>query len=104
MKDWEKGDKKQPSSIVNSTFFKPLSRDKIVVIDGDLNAARQFNKDNGNDEEANLDKLSKDIAMSRYEAVIQTAQDKIDSGADFTLIAKRLREMGIDPRMVKRKQ
>ena len=104
MKDWEKGDKKQPSSIVNSTFFKPLSRDKIEVIDADMAAARKLNKDNGKDEEDNLDELSKDAAMVRYEAVIQVAQGKVDSGADFTLIAKRLREMGIDPRMVKRKQ
>ena len=104
MKDWEKGDKKQPSSIVNSTFFKPLSRDKIEVIDADMAAARKLNKDNGKDEEDNLDELSKDAAMVRYEAVIQVAQGKVDGGADFTLIAKRLREMGIDPRMVKRKQ
>ena len=104
MKDWEKGDKKQPSSIVNSTFFKPLNRDKIEVTDADMDAARKFNKGKGVNEDDNLDKVSKDVAMARYEAVIQAAQTKIDSGADFTSIAKRLREMGIDPRMVKRKQ
>jgi hypothetical protein len=104
MKDWEKGDKKQPSSIVNSTFFKPLNRDKIEVTDADMDAARKFNKGKGVNEDDNLDKVSKDIAMARYEAVIKVAQGKVDSGADFILIAKKLREMGIDPRMVKRKQ
>tara|TARA_B100000795_G_scaffold266662_1_gene250227 strand:+ start:1424 stop:2818 length:1395 start_codon:yes stop_codon:yes gene_type:complete len=103
MKDWEKGDKKQPSSIVNSTFYKPLNRDKIEVTEKDLATARKSNKDAGLDEEDNLDQLSKDVAMARYEAVISAAQKKINSGADFILIAKRLREMGIDPRMVKRK-
>ena len=104
MKDWEKGDKKQPSSIVNSTFFKPLNRDKIEVTDADMDAARKFNKGKGVNEDDNLDKVSKDIAMARYEAVIKVAQGKVDSGADFILIAKKLREIGIDPRMVKRKQ
>jgi len=103
MKDWEKGDKKQPSSIVNSTFYKPLNRDKIEVTEEDLKTARQLNKDNDLDEEDNLDQLSKDAAMARYQAAISLAQGKIDSGADFILIAQKLREMGIDPRMVKRK-
>ena len=103
MKDWEKGDKKQPSSIVNSTFYKPLNRDKIEVTEEDLKTARQLNKDNDLDEEDNLDQLSKDAAMARYQAAISVAQGKIDSGADFILIAQKLREMGIDPRMVKRK-
>jgi len=103
MKDWEKGDKKQPSSIVNSTFYKPLNRDKIEVTEEDLKTARQLNKDNDLDEEDNLDQLSKDAAMARYQAAIRLAQGKIDSGADFILIAQKLREMGIDPRMVKRK-
>ena len=103
MKDWEKGDKKQPSSIVNSTFYKPLNRDKIEVTEEDLKTARQNNKDNDLDEEDNLDQLSKDAAMARYQAAISLAQGKIDSGADFILIAQKLREMGIDPRMVKRK-
>jgi hypothetical protein len=69
-----------------------------------MDAARKFNKGKGVNEDDNLDKVSKDIAMARYEAVIKVAQGKVDSGADFILIAKKLREMGIDPRMVKRKQ
>ena len=103
MKDWEKGDKKQPSSIVNSTFYKPLNRDKIEVTEADLTTARKNNIKNGKDEEDNLDELSRDNAMARIQKVITAAQLKVDSGVDFIKMTALLRSRGIDPRFIKRK-
>jgi len=103
MKEWQSGGKKQPSSIVNSIFFKPLNRNKIEVNSEDMDEARALNVSNGLDEENNLGEVSKNIAMERYRNIIKSAQQKVDDGQNFTELAALLRANGIDPRFIKPK-